>query len=78
MEIENYCEREIHRRDLGFRQLIIRLFKNSRHTFYIYNACEKLTLWRKGKTTTEIPLAVIKSITLETTHEKGKCNIQHM
>lgn len=37
--------------------------------FQTHNACEKLTLQRKGKMTTEMTLALINSITLEITHE---------
>lgn len=77
-EIENYCEREIYSRDLGFRQLIIRLFQTSRHTFYTHNTCEKLTLQRKGKTTTEMTLAWINSVTLDTTHEKKENTVSNI
>lgn len=62
-ETEKYCKRETYWRDLGFRQLIIWLFKIP-STFHTPNSSEKMTWQRKGKVTSEMTLALINSFIL--------------
>lgn len=62
--------KEIYGRDLGFSQLIIGSFQNSRHMFNT-SILAKSCLYR-DKSTTKITLALINSIILEITYEKVK------
>lgn len=73
---EKCCKRETYSGDLGFRQLIIWLFKIP-STFHTPNSSERTTWQRKGKMTSEMTLALINSFILWAAHEEGKINAQH-
>lgn len=75
-EPQKCCKRETYSGDLGFRQLIIRLFKIP-STFHTPNSSERTTWQRKGKMTSEMTLALINSFILWAAHEEGKINVQH-